>query len=209
MGGYDGAWGAFKDITFPVAGNHEWKTPGAQGYLDYFAGSSYWYTFARGPWRFYALDGTCESNGGCAPAIPSTSGCRINLLPIPSSASSPTGTNPGSLLACATAPMGYWSRSGSSSIPRVRSRSERSRAQLRAVRTAGCVRKPHRRRITEIIAGTGGNGEGSYPFGDPIPNSLVRLNGLGLVELRLWDGGWLERFHGLNSEVLDRTSGTC
>ena len=67
LGGYQGAWGAFKDITFPVAGNHEWMTPGAQGYLDYFDTDRYWYSFSLGDWRFYALDGTCEENGGCAP----------------------------------------------------------------------------------------------------------------------------------------------
>ena len=147
MGGYGGAWGAFKDITFPVAGNHEWKTPGAQGYLDYFAGSAYWYTFARGPWRFYALDGTCESNGGCAPGDPQYEWLQGQLA-----------THPEHCI------LAYWhqprfssgERHGSDGLlepiwqllrfGRCRSGPERSRAQLRAVRTAGCVREPRRRR---------------------------------------------------------------
>ena len=46
--------------------------------------------------------------------------------------------------------------------------------------------------IVEIVAGTGGNDDGSYPFGEPIANSAVRLNGLGVVRLRLWGRGWAE-----------------
>ena len=33
---YDPTWGAFKDITLPVPGNHEYETSGATGFADYF-----------------------------------------------------------------------------------------------------------------------------------------------------------------------------
>jgi hypothetical protein len=33
---YDPTWGAFKDITLPVAGNHEYETSGAAGFAEYF-----------------------------------------------------------------------------------------------------------------------------------------------------------------------------
>ena len=33
---YDPAWGRVKAITRPVPGNHEYHTPGAAGYYDYF-----------------------------------------------------------------------------------------------------------------------------------------------------------------------------
>lgn len=59
------------------------------------------------------------------------------------------------------------------------------------------------------MAGTGGNGEGSYPFGDPVANSEVRLNGLGVVKLSLGPQGWVERFIRPSGEVVDRTSGSC
>ena len=91
LSGYDGAWGAFKDITYPVAGNHEWKTPAAQGYLDYFGTQDYWYTRTFGDWRFYALDGTCDANGGCGPELPSTSGSRNSSPLMRIDASWPTG----------------------------------------------------------------------------------------------------------------------
>jgi alkaline phosphatase len=63
--------------------------------------------------------------------------------------------------------------------------------------------------IVEIVAGTGGASEASYPFGDPIPNSMVRLNGIGVAELDLWSDGWFERFVRPNGDVVDQASGGC
>jgi len=58
---YAKSWGVFKDITFPVPGNHEYQTPDAAGYFDYFGsragerGKGY-YAFSVGAWRFIALN---------------------------------------------------------------------------------------------------------------------------------------------------------
>ncbi|MFP5392935.1 MAG: metallophosphoesterase family protein [Gammaproteobacteria bacterium] len=55
---YDPAWGAFKNRTRPVAGNHEYNTPGATGYFHYFgaaAGMGY-YAVTLGSWRVISLD---------------------------------------------------------------------------------------------------------------------------------------------------------
>src|SRR5947208_2999835 len=38
---YDHTWGRFKANTRPAAGNHEYRTPGAGGYFDYFNGGSF------------------------------------------------------------------------------------------------------------------------------------------------------------------------
>ncbi len=59
------------------------------------------------------------------------------------------------------------------------------------------------------MAGTGGNGNGSYPFGAAKANSQVRLNGLGVVELTLSATGWSERFLRTSGAVVDQTSGVC
>jgi calcineurin-like phosphoesterase family protein len=210
LAGYDGAWGSFKDITFPVAGNHEWKTPDAQGYLDYFDTKAYWYTFALGPWRFYALDGTCEDNGGCAPGDQQYEWLKDQLA----------SRSDRCILA-------YWHQ------PRFSSGTKHGSDdllepmwQLLDFAGADLVLNGHEHNYerfsqqdahgnadangtVEIVAGTGGNGDGGYPFGQPIPNSEVRLNGLGVVELRLSAGGWLERFRRPTGEVVDRISGTC
>ena len=58
---YDLAWGRHLDRTRPVPGNHEYETPGASSYYDYFGGlagnrGQGYYAFTAGPWRVIALN---------------------------------------------------------------------------------------------------------------------------------------------------------
>ncbi|MEV0276882.1 metallophosphoesterase [Streptomyces sp. NPDC050610] len=60
---YDKTWGAFKDKTHPIPGNHETYDPdGAlKGYKSYFGAIAYpkgksYYSFDQGNWHFIALD---------------------------------------------------------------------------------------------------------------------------------------------------------
>jgi hypothetical protein len=61
---YDLAWGAFKDITHPVPGNHEYRTTDAAGYFDYFgsrAGPPRGdYSFELKGWHLVALNSASE-----------------------------------------------------------------------------------------------------------------------------------------------------
>jgi hypothetical protein len=58
---YEPTWGAFRDITRPAPGNHEYHTPHAAGYFEYFQdqvqGDRY-YAWNAGRWRMYSLN--CE-----------------------------------------------------------------------------------------------------------------------------------------------------
>jgi hypothetical protein len=61
---YDRTWGAFKNITYPIPGNHEYGVPGASGYFDYFgerAGepAKGYYSFDLGNWHVVALNSNC------------------------------------------------------------------------------------------------------------------------------------------------------
>ena len=71
---YHPSWGRLKPITFPSAGNHEYKTANAAGYFDYFNGVSYstgpagdrdkgYYSFDVGTWHLIALN----SGDHCVP----------------------------------------------------------------------------------------------------------------------------------------------
>jgi hypothetical protein len=71
---YDPTWGAFKDRTHPVIGNHEfYNNPGAAGYFGYFgAAAGYpgrgYYQFDVGTWRVYALTSECKPGSTCGQA---------------------------------------------------------------------------------------------------------------------------------------------
>jgi hypothetical protein len=67
---YDASWGKFKNNTLPVVGNHEYQTPDAKGYYDYFGDAAGkpgegWYTTSVGAWRVIVLNSECAEVGGC------------------------------------------------------------------------------------------------------------------------------------------------
>lgn len=58
---YEPFWGAFKDRTWPVPGQHDWNWSGGQPYIDYFGTrvgtvEQSWYALDLGPWRFLMLN---------------------------------------------------------------------------------------------------------------------------------------------------------
>jgi hypothetical protein len=68
---YDLSWGKVKGKTHPVVGNHEYGTPDARGYFDYFNGvqrargragrrGEGWYSYDLGSWHLVALNSNCE-----------------------------------------------------------------------------------------------------------------------------------------------------
>lgn len=60
IGNYTGSFGAgsASNRFFPSLGNHDWGTPGAQPYLDYFTlpGNERYYDFTKGPVEFFVID---------------------------------------------------------------------------------------------------------------------------------------------------------
>ena len=85
---YGPTWGRFKDRTKPVPGNHEYQTPNARGYFDYFgkaAGnpSEGYYSFDLGAWHLIALNSICiygdEDVGGCGASSPQGRWLRDDL----------------------------------------------------------------------------------------------------------------------------------
>jgi hypothetical protein len=68
IGSYTGQYGPGSEVNrfFPVLGNHDWDTPGAQPYLDYFTlpGNERYYDFVSGPVHFFMLDGDFNEPDG-------------------------------------------------------------------------------------------------------------------------------------------------
>jgi hypothetical protein len=116
--GYDPTWGRVKSITRPAVGNHEYSTPEAAGYFDYFNGvgnvsgpagdrDKGYYSFDVGSWHLIALNSNCARAGGCGPGLPQEQWLRQDLAtsqrsctlaymhePLWSSSSSTTADNP-------------------------------------------------------------------------------------------------------------------
>ena len=91
---YEPSWGRLKAITYPVVGNHEYLTPKAQGYFDYFNGignqtgiagdrAKGYYAFNIGSWRLYALNSNCSEAGGCQAGSPQEKWLRSDLAANP------------------------------------------------------------------------------------------------------------------------------
>jgi hypothetical protein len=67
---YDPSWGRHKGRTRPSVGNHEYATPGATPYFDYFGASAGdpsegWYSYDVGDWHIVVLNSNCTEIGGC------------------------------------------------------------------------------------------------------------------------------------------------
>jgi calcineurin-like phosphoesterase family protein len=65
-------WGRLGSLLRPAAGNHEYLTPGAAGYYDYFGAAAGdrtqgWYSYDLGTWHVVALNSNCGDIGGCGP----------------------------------------------------------------------------------------------------------------------------------------------
>jgi hypothetical protein len=90
---YDLSWGRVKDITHPVAGNHEYSTSGgtdcdstghAAGYFNYFGAaagdpSKGYYSYDIGAWHVIALNTNCSKVGGCGSGKPEEVWLRNDL----------------------------------------------------------------------------------------------------------------------------------
>ena len=68
-------WGRLGSLLRPAAGNHEYETPGAAGYFDYFGAAAGnrtegWYSYELGAWHVVVLNSNCAAIGGCGPSSP-------------------------------------------------------------------------------------------------------------------------------------------
>jgi hypothetical protein len=64
MNCYDPTWGRHKERTRPIPGSHEYHTPAAEGYFQYFDGIEPYYAYDLGTWRIYALNSEVDMSEG-------------------------------------------------------------------------------------------------------------------------------------------------
>jgi hypothetical protein len=188
-------WGRLGAALRPAVGNHEYVTPGATGYYDYFGAAAGprslgWYSYDLGAWHVVVLNSNCGEVGGCGPSSPQTRWLVDDLATHPR--------------ACTLA---YWHHPRFSSGAHGDDGS--TDAFWRALHAAGAdlvlVGHDHDYErfapqdpdanpdpaygLREIVVGTGGRE--TRPFGAIAANSEVRdATTLGALTLRLRPGGY-------------------
>jgi hypothetical protein len=199
-------WGRFDDILHPAPGNHEYNTPGAQGYYDYFLGAGKssgavgdrgkgYYSFDIGAWHLIALNSNCGDVGGCQTGSPQDLWLRNDLATHPAPctlaffhhglfSSGEHGRNEGRM-------HDMWQTLYDAGADLVLVGHDHDYERF-APQTADGQAAPGRG-IREFVVGTGGRS--LYSFRTTAPNSEVRDAGaFGVLKLILHRSGYDWRF---------------
>jgi acid phosphatase type 7 len=213
MVGYDPSWGQHAPMTYPAVGNHEYHTPSAQGYFDYWAskgrptggvGAGY-YVVDQGSWRLIAL------NSNCSP-VPCIEGTAQNDFleqalapPAPSCILAywhhplfNSGTSHGAQMPAGA--RAFWDDLYAAGADIVLNGHEHNYQRYTKQDPAG---QPAPNGIREFVVGTGGKShyglldvkDANYEFGN--------ATDFGVLRLTLAESSYSWEFVGLNGAVLD------
>ena len=213
-GSFHPTWGQISSPLRPVPGNHEYRTPGAAGYFDYFEWQSGWrpppwYGFEAGSWRVLALNSNCEEGRvPCGAGSEQERWLRANLRAEPHRCT-----------------LAFWHHPRYSSG--FHGSDERTTPFWRALREAGAEavvsgHDHHYERfapqdangqrdesgLRQFVVGTGGSKPSVLRA--PAPHSLRRQNeDFGVLVLKLYDGAYSWRFVALGGRTLDYGNASC
>src|SRR5437016_12786397 len=213
---YGPSWGRFKARTRPAVGSHEYYSPGAATYWQYFgaaagdSGAGY-YSYELGSWHIIVLNSGIDMRV----ASPQEQWLRADLAAHP-----------------ALCTLAYWHHPRFSSVPNSAGvkvlpwvkplwddlyaagaelvlNAHYEVYERFAPQTPDGAAEPGRG-IREFIVGTGGMGLNTFTVA-PLANSEVRNSGApGVLELTLRDGGYSWRFIPVSGKTFsDSGSGTC
>lgn len=213
---YAPSWGRHKDRTRPAPGNHEYATPGAAGYFDYFGAAAGdpdrgYYSYGLGSWHVVVVNSNCAAVGGCDRGSPQLRWLRDDLE--------------ASTSECTLA---YWHHplftsgavhEGEVAMRPIFQALYEARAELvltghnhqyeRFAPQDPDGNLDRVRGIRQFVVGTGGRSH--YEFGATQPNSEVRGTGtFGVLELTLHRGSFDWRFVPVDGQSFtDSGTGTC
>jgi acid phosphatase type 7 len=199
---YDPTWGAFKAITKPAPGNHEYYTPGGTGYLTYFGVKPY-YAYDLCGWRMYALNKELSGAARTAEIAWYKSDLAANagrkMLAVWHEPRWTSGTKHGS----DSGAQDLWAASVAGGVDVVLSDHEPFYERLGPMDAAG---RPAANGTREFVVGEGGN-DGLSSFGTPLPSSEKRISGhQGVLFMSIRSGGYDFELHQIGGAVADRGS---
>jgi Ca2+-binding RTX toxin-like protein len=209
---YHPTWGRVKGVSHPVVGNHEYGTPGAAGYFDYFgsaAGRRGYYSVQLDEWNLVVLNSVCYAVGGCGRGSPQLRwlrneletdppGCTVAAWHHPRFSSGPHG-NDGAFDR-------FWRNLYAGGAELVLNGHDHLYERFAPQDPDG--RRDRDRGIREFVVGTGGRS--LYPVETVRRNSVVRRTGtFGVLVLELYPDRYDWRFVGIHGGTLDSGSTAC
>lgn len=214
---YGPSWGrtGIKSRTKPVAGNHDYNTPGATGYYGYFGAAAGdptkgYYAYDAGTWRVYVLNSNC-SIISCAAGSAQEQWLRQDLASFPRACVVAMWHHPrfssGTAHGSSTTVQPLWQALYDNNADLVLSGHEHNYERFAPQTATGTL--DNARGIVEFVVGTGGASH--YGFGTPIANSVVRDgNTYGVLRLALAEGSWSFSFIPVMGQTFtDSGTGTC
>jgi hypothetical protein len=171
---YDPTWGQFYGRTWPTPGNHEYRTPGAAGYFDYFrariADQPYYYKDLGLNWRVYFLNSEIAHGVGSAQYNWLRSKLTGQLKPCTVAIWHKPLFTSGTAHAGDTTMRPFWQLLYKAKAELVLNGHNHQYERFAKQRPDGTYDPANG--VREVVVGTGG--AGLYSFGTPKPNSQVR-----------------------------------
>ncbi len=210
------SWGAFKDRIRPAPGNHEYLTPGAQGYFDYFGaaagtlGQGY-YSYDLGAWHIVALNSQCWDVGGCGAASPQSQWLKADLAAHPAPCTLAYWHVPrfsSGFHGDSTLVQAFWDELYAAGADVVLNGHDHDYERFAPQDPQG--KADPARGIREFVVGTGGRSHYPFPAG-PHPNTEARnASTYGVLKLTLHSSGYDWEFVPVAGQTFtDSGSGTC
>jgi hypothetical protein len=213
---YNPSWGRLKSITHPAVGNHEYGSPGAAPYYNYFGASAGhagqgWYSFDIGGWHLIALNSNCALAGGCGSGSPQEVWLRADLAAHPVACTLAywhhplfTSGHEGPTPEMAT----IWGDLMTARADVVLTGHEHHYERFAPQTTTG--QRDDTNGIREIIVGTGGENHMSFRANLAANSEARDSSSFGFLELTLSSGAYSWRFVSApQSGFSDSGSGAC
>lgn len=190
LGCYDPSWGRHKARTRPAVGNHEYLTPGAEGYFDYFGAAAGdrdrgYYSYGLGAWHVVVLNSNCGAIGGCQAGSAQETWLRADLAAHPTACTLAYWHHPrfssGAVHGSNPSLADLWKALVDAGAEVALAGHEHFYERFAPLDAAG---NPAPLGLRSFIVGTGGRT--LYPFATPLPGSEARDNAtFGVLRLTL------------------------
>ena len=188
---YDPTWGRHKARTRPTIGDHEYRTPDAAPYFNYFGAvagdpAKGYHSYDVGAWHVVALNEVCAEIGGCGAGSPQEQWLRADLAAHPTACTLAILHKPrfssGAIHGSSTTYQAFWQALYDHGADLVLSGDDHVYERF-APQTPTGVADPVAG-IRQITVGTGGRS--LYSFATIQPNSEVRNNNaFGVIQVTL------------------------